>query len=727
MKLSRKIILVIISTFIALIFIVAGTSDLILLNSYRQLEKKQVLDHIQQVYNQINDRIEQIDVTARDISLELAERIQSGTRLTSIDQRYFSETSLKIHQIDLAALYSDSGRLITIRSIDCETGIYCPLEQDKLRALEKFVSRILGSSRIKLTGTIDVGGEPFMVSVKPLMAVDGTRKGILVIGCFLDKVELDHVYKVTGAAGHVVRLDSNDMTVEETRAHNELKFNDGMLSQVEATGSVSGYAYLKDMFGQPTHLIRISEKRALMDQGKSAIFYILLVLFICGAVFCIVMLLFIRGTVLERLADLNITVGDISRHGDISERLEIKGENELEELAASINSMLGSLETAESALRESEERYRALFERAPDSIFILGTEGREAGRIINVNRAACEQHGYSRDEMCSMRIQDLNTPESNQISKQLMKRIIEGEWVTEEVWHYKKDGSQFPIEIHAGLIPLGGRNYILGFDRDITIRKLAEESDRMYLEQIRVLNSELSTKAAELEVVNSELESFNYSVSHDMRGPLTRVSGYCQLMLDDDIGIDPQIRTYLSRIYESCCWLDEMIDAMLTLSRLARTDFIPNEVDLSSIVDGAVRDLAQAEPERAIDVLIAPDVKVTGDARLLKILVGNLVGNSWKYSVKSERTRIEFGVLKDGSNPVYFVRDNGVGFDMKNADKLFRVFTRLHDPAQFSGSGIGLATVRRVVARHGGRVWAEGKVGQGATFFFTLAADVPNV
>ena len=196
-------------------------------------------------------------------------------------------------------------------------------------------------------------------------------------------------------------------------------------------------------------------------------------------------------------------------------------------------------------------------------------------------------------------------------------------------------------------------------------------------------------------------------------------------MLEDDSGIAPQIRTYLSRIYESCCWLDEMIDAMLKLSRLARTDFIPSEVDLSAVVVDVVHELTEAEPKRVVDLIVASGVTAVGDANMLKILISNLINNAWKYSARSEHARIEFGVDNTGPLPVYFVRDNGAGFDMKDVDKLFRVFTRLHDPSQFSGSGIGLATVQRVIARHGGRVWAEGELGQGATFFFTLSPEVP--
>lgn len=727
MTLSRKILLVIVSTFIALVFIVAGTSDVILLKSYRLLERKTVLDHIQIVFNQIEDRIEQLDVTARDFSLELTERFKRDSRLSSVDQRYFSETSLKIHRVDLAALYDAVGRLMTVRFIDCETGAYCPVGQGTQRALDAFVATILNDARIKLNGTIDVDGEPFMVSVKPLIGTNGTRLGVLVVGCFLDKQELEHINKVTGTVAHVVGLRSHGLTSEEALAHNELKIHGGMLSRIQDNDNVSGYAYLRDVSGQPSHLVSITEKRSLMFQGKSVICYILLALLICGTVFCTVMMLFVRGTVLKRLATLSTVVGDISKNRDISARLDVKGEDELETLAESINTMLGSLESAEQALKESEERYRALFERAPDSIIIMGTEGDDAGRIVAANEAAAAQHGYSIEELCSLTIQDLNTPEANLVAGDLMGNIARGEWITCELWHFRKDGSQFPIEVHAGPLVIGGVRYILGFDRDITSRKLAEESDRMYLEQIRQLNIELGFKASELAVANKELESFNYSVSHDMRGPLTRISGYCQLMLEDNSGIDPQLKTYLTRIYESCCWLDEMIDAMLKLSQLARADFAPVKVNLSAIVEEAVCELTQAEPKRPVEAIVAPDVAVLGDPRLLKILVSNLINNSWKYSARSERTRIEFGVMTDRSTPVFFVRDNGAGFDMKDAGKLFRVFTRLHDPTQFRGSGIGLATVQRVVARHGGRVWAEGEVGQGATFYFTLAPDVPAV
>ena len=451
---------------------------------------------------------------------------------------------------------------------------------------------------------------------------------------------------------------------------------------------------------------------------------VILSLFIAGGLFCCVILIFIHVRMLRRIKILNLTVKNISLRQDISSRLPLASEtDELSTLSASINTMLDSLESAEIAMRDSEERYRVLFERAPDSIFIIGLEGDEADRIVSANSVAAEQHGYSVEELCRMKISDLNTEESNKLSGTLTQRISSGEWVTQEVWHYRKDGSQFPIEIHAGLVNIKGRSYILGFDRDITSRKLAEEISRMYIDRIRHLNTELNNQASDLAAANNELEAFNYSVSHDMRGPLTRILGYCQLLLDDDQDVDQQTRMYVSRINDAGLWLNEMIDSLLCLARLSRDEIFPNDVNLSNIADKIVQELSLGEPDRAVQAVIAKNITVRGDPRLLKVMMANLIGNAWKYSSHNSDALIEFGTCSTDSVPMYFVRDNGAGFDMKYADKLFRVFSRLHDSSRFNGTGIGLATVQRIIARHGGRIWAEAETGRGATFFFTLQSD----
>lgn len=723
MNLSRKIVLVIVSTFLALIVIVATATDIILINSFRLIEKENVLDHTQQVRNIIKDREEMIDVAARDFSSGLTELLHKGLSPLLMDQHYFSEKNLKRHRIDLAAVYDVDGSLVFIRAIDCDKGTYCDIDPEKQHALDAMIGRLTITVDTQFNGSVDIGGEPLMVSLQPLKASDGTLRGLSVIGCFLDRVEQARIFRVTGYTATVTSLTSGPLPPDVVVANSELQQGGEIVARVLDNDSVSGYFHLRDISGKPSFIVGITENRILFDQGKMIIVYIVGAVFVCSVVFCGVMLIFMRGAVLKRLADLSSTVEEISNKRDISARLGEWGGDELAVLAGSINTMLESIEVAERSLKDSEERYRALFERAPDSIVIIDAEGDDAGRIVDANRAAAAQHGYSVGEICSLKIFDLNTPETNLVVRGIMERIVNGEWLTSEQWHFRKDGSRFPVEVHAGPLTIHGRSYILGFGRDITVRKMAEESDRRYLEQIRQLNAELGRQSADLELANRELEAFNFSVSHDMRGPLTRISGYCQLMLEDSSGVDPQTRTFLARIYESSCWLDEMIDAMLKLAQLTRADFSPEPVNLSAICREHLSSLLQADPERGVEVRVAQGVAVLGDKSLLKILVANLIDNAWKYTSRTVRARIEFGALSEDPVPVYFVRDNGTGFDMKDADKLFRVFNRLHDPTQFSGSGIGLATVQRIIARHGGRIWAEGEVGHGATFFFTLAPD----
>jgi PAS domain S-box-containing protein len=452
--------------------------------------------------------------------------------------------------------------------------------------------------------------------------------------------------------------------------------------------------------------------------------YILAALFVFCFVFCSMMLAVFRSVVLKRLALLGEKARQISRECDFSSRLTVTENNdELDDLAGAVNGMLESLEQTEYAFSESEKQYRTLFERAPESIFLIGLEGDETGRIVAVNKAAAELHGYTIEELHSMSIHDLNTPETNPVSRGVMARLLKGEWVTFEIWHVKKSGTRFPLEVHAGTVDLKGRKYVLGFDRDITSRKQAEEADHIYMDHIQLLNNELARHASQLAIANHELETFNYSVSHDMRGPLTRISGYCQLMLEDEPALGPQVREYINRVYESCNWLNEMIETMLRLSQLVRGEYTPGPVDLSGLVEKLVDEFKMSETVRKTEVVIAPGVTVVGDERLLKILMTNLLDNALKYTAYTDSPRIEFGVVNDGTEPVYFLGDNGAGFDMKDVDRLFRVFTRLHDPELFTGNGIGLATVQRIIARHGGRIWAEGEPQGGATFYFTLPSE----
>ena len=237
----------------------------------------------------------------------------------------------------------------------------------------------------------------------------------------------------------------------------------------------------------------------------------------------------------------------------------------------------------------------------------------------------------------------------------------------------------------------------------------------------RELAAEQAELVRDLEHKNRELESFSYAVSHDLRAPLRRIESFSRAVLEtQEPRLDDEGRRFLDRIRESSREMSQLIDDVLYLARVTRAELREHDVDLSALVSHAVDRLRESAPERKVDVRIRPGIVVAGDGQLLRIAVENLIQNAWKFTGRQPTPRIEFGLTTASGEPSYFVRDNGAGFDMTYVDRLFGPFQRLHPADEFPGSGIGLATVQRIVHRHGGRVWAEGMVGQGATFHFTI-------
>jgi light-regulated signal transduction histidine kinase (bacteriophytochrome) len=266
----------------------------------------------------------------------------------------------------------------------------------------------------------------------------------------------------------------------------------------------------------------------------------------------------------------------------------------------------------------------------------------------------------------------------------------------------------------------------------------AEILDRQQAEQrAQDLNQGLQQAVIELRSVNKELETFSYSVSHDLRAPLRSIDGFSQALLEDcDEQLDEAGHDYLQRIRTATQRMGQLIDDLLTLSRVIRSDMHREPVDLSRLANQIRMDLQQAEPERQVELMIAPGLVDRGDSRLLQVVLENLLNNAWKFTSKRPDPKIEFGVILSEpaataaagiTHPTYFVRDNGVGFDMAYISKLFSPFQRLHSVSEFPGNGIGLATVQRIVHRHGGQVWTEGSMGQGATFYFTLATEETGI
>src|SRR5437870_2118046 len=269
-------------------------------------------------------------------------------------------------------------------------------------------------------------------------------------------------------------------------------------------------------------------------------------------------------------------------------------------------------------------------------------------------------------------------------------------------------------------------NQLLGRiqDQDRAVRENATQLEQRVADRTHELqerNESLRRNAAELLAANQELDAFAYSVSHDLRAPLRSIDGFSQILLEDyATQLDEAGQDSLRRVRGGTQRMGTLIDDLLKLARVTRTEIRAEAVDLSDMARDIAAELQRATPERQVEFAIAPQLKARGDPRLLRVVLDNLLRNSWKYTAKQARPRIEFGSVEENGGRAFMVRDNGAGFDMKYADKLFGVFQRLHSAAEFEGTGIGLATVRRIINRHGGRIWAEGAVDQGATFYFTL-------
>jgi PAS domain S-box-containing protein len=377
---------------------------------------------------------------------------------------------------------------------------------------------------------------------------------------------------------------------------------------------------------------------------------------------------------------------------------------------------------AEESRRQSEERnhlneirFRLLIDAVKDyAIISLDANG----LVTSWNSGAQRLRGYSAEEIVGQHVRRLYLKEDierGKLEEELRRAAAEGH-VEEEGWRVRKDGSRFWAEVVTTALR-DSRGELVGFvkiDKDITSRRASEE-------QIQKLNVELTKRVDELGSVNRELESFSYSVSHDLRAPLRHVDGFARILREEHSAkLTPETIRYLDRILTAATHMGQLIDDLLNLAKIGRLELRRERSQIAGLVKQAIAELPAEAKERNIEWWVEPLPELNCDARLLKLIFANLLSNAVKFTRKQENALIEVGSRVTDGQPTIFVRDNGVGFDMQYADKLFGVFQRLHRQEDFEGTGIGLATVRRIVRRHGGEIWVESQVNSGSTFFFTL-------
>ncbi len=373
---------------------------------------------------------------------------------------------------------------------------------------------------------------------------------------------------------------------------------------------------------------------------------------------------------------------------------------------------------AERILQRSEQMLFSLIDQLPVGVIVADA----SGRYIFSNAKSRQLLGKDIDPRLPMeavpefyRSYVSGTDQLFPTERSVVLRALKGEACMVDDVEIRRPTETLRLEVWGApvLDPDGKVIYAIAAFQDITQRKANEE-------RIAVLNQDLEEQARKLADMNKELEAFSYSVSHDLRAPLRSIDGFSNIIMEDfSDKLDDKGKDYLRRVRAGCQRMGQLIDDMLQLSRATRDEMTWQTVDLSKMCRSIIVDLKKAEPDRKIKVVIADGAVVTGDPHLYRILLTNLLDNAWKFTSKQPKPVIEFGVTAISDERVYFVRDNGAGFDMAYADKLFVPFQRLHSSIEFAGTGIGLATAQRIVRRHGGRIWAESEVGKGTTLYFT--------
>jgi PAS domain S-box-containing protein len=350
------------------------------------------------------------------------------------------------------------------------------------------------------------------------------------------------------------------------------------------------------------------------------------------------------------------------------------------------------------------------------------------GVITSWNTAAEKMFGYLREEVIGKPINLIIPPGREHEEALFLARIAKGQTISHfETIRVKQDGTEIDVSITiTPVLDVGGR--VLGANkiaRDITLLKRT-------MKEIRQLNTALekrvNERTSELEAVNKELEAFSYSVSHDLRAPLRHINGFSKALLEDySEQLDDEGKGHLNQICEASLEMGQLIDEVLELARITRSDMRRENFDISDLARSVANDVSKADAaKRKVAISIQDGLTAFGDKRLIGIALTNLLGNAWKFTSKKKTAAITFGFDGMRTPPEFFVRDNGAGFDMAYADKLFGAFQRLHSTVEFEGTGVGLATVQRIVHRHGGEIRAEAAVGEGATLYFTLPAAAEN-
>ena len=469
--------------------------------------------------------------------------------------------------------------------------------------------------------------------------------------------------------------------------------------------------------------VRVVQSKATLSRMLLHIFAANLAISLLFAAAFLFVLRKLAARLTQPITELSDAMARAER-GEAEVRARVSGPKDIRDMAKAFNSMIAALQEREQALRESQTSYREVVDSVKEVIFQTDADG----AFVLLNPAWRDITGVDAERALGKPMLDYVLADDRTTAREWQAQLRAGA-VPDcrfEVRFARADGSTGWLEVaqHVRYDEAGRFAGTSGILDDVTERRLAAR-------RLESMNQELEhrvrVRTAQLEASNQELEAFSYSVSHDLRAPLRAIEGFSR-MIEEDYAekLDETGHGYFARVRAASLRMSQLIDDLLELARLSRAQLNRRPTDLSAMAREIVRELTEADPGRHVEFSVADGLTAQVDPVLIRVVLDNLLNNAWKYSGQCETARIGFGaetrVNADNAldETVYYVEDNGAGFDMAFVDKLFRPFSRLHSSSEFAGTGVGLATVQRVIHRHGGRVWAEAKVGEGARFYFTL-------
>jgi PAS domain S-box-containing protein len=714
MTLRKKTLLIIGAILVSMIGILYAVQQHILLHSFADLERQDVEKNVGRAMNALSDDISGLVTMTND----WATWDDTYNFIEDDNEAYIeanpTNATMEGLRVNVMFFINSIGQIVFSKALDLQSGQEVSIPQSLLEHLNPDSILVRHpDTESSVSGIILVPEGPMLIASEPILTSqgEGPIRGALVWGRYLDSAEVDKLAETTRLSLNVHRLDEAKLPSDFEKARSALRGENLVFVMPLDKDFVAGYKLINDIYGEPSLILRANLPRSIYQQGQTSLLYFILLLVGAGFVFVIAILLILEKLVMSPLSRLGADVSRIGASGDLSARVSVKSEGELLNLAEEINGMLGRLEHSHKALCDSEEKFKRLVEDMNDGYFVV-----QDFKIVFANSRSAEMLGYAAAEVIGKPVSDfLRHDLAKELSKWHTMRL-RGEDVPQqyEMALLKKDGTKCTVEFSARLIDYAGKPAVSVVMRDVTERKRMEEA-------LERQAKELSHSNAELSSVNKELEAFSYSVSHDLRAPLRSIDGFSKALLEDYVDkLDAQGKDYLQRVRAASQRMAQLIDDLLNLSRVARSDMRREIVNLSVMAQEIASELQKSEPERRVEFVISEGLVANGDARLLRLVLENLFSNAWKFTGKHPSAKIEFGVETYDGRYAYFVRDDGAGFDMSYIDKLFTPFQRLHGVTEFPGTGIGLALVQRIIHRHGGRVWAEGQVEKGATFYFTL-------